>query len=151
MCLHRDSCPINSAFLPRYCYTYNVNKKQTLIQFLKYNAGGLLYFASAWCIITFGTASIGLWWANVIGNGVGILLNYLVQRFWTFNTSKKKLSGGWKYVLLTVVNLMLSYYILRLVTGWGVKLWLAQFVSAGFFTVWNWVWYKYWVFKEKSV
>ena len=129
----------------------SIVKKKSAGQFLKYNFGGLLYFASAWLIITFGTKYIGLWWANVIGNGVGIVLNYLVQRFWTFASKKNAgAHSNWKYIVLTLLNLVLSYYILKSLVHVGIPLWFAQFISAGFFTGWNWAWYKYWVFKEEQ-
>ena len=102
-------------------------------------------------IITFGTARIGLFWANIIGNMVGIVLNYLVQRLWTFKDGDKTLfNSGWKFAVLTIVNLGISYLILKGLTTAGMELWLAQFVSAGFFTGWNWVLYKYWVFRGQK-
>ncbi len=102
-------------------------------------------------IITFGTGRIGLFWANIIGNMVGIVLNYLVQRLWTFKDGDKTLfNSGWKFVVLTVANLGISYLILKGLTGAGMALWLAQFVSAGFFTGWNWFLYKYWVFRGQK-
>lgn len=112
---------------------------------LGYVAGGGAYFWSAWLIITFTTDIIGLFWANLIGNIVGITLNYLAQRFWAF-PGKNIFNSGWKFLLLTVVNLLISYLILKFLTGIGIPLWLAQFFSAGFFTVWNYAWYKLWVF-----
>jgi putative flippase GtrA len=126
----------------------SITKKQ-LSQFAKYQLGGLLYFVAAWVIITFGTKYIGLWWSNLIGNGFGIGLNYLVQRYITFAGKKGgHNTGGWRFVILTVVNLLMGCFLLKVQVSLGVPLWLAQFVNAGFFTVWNWVWYKYWVFKE---
>jgi len=125
--------------------------RNSFLQFLKYNFGGLLYFWSAWVIITFGTGKIGLFWANIIGNMVGIVLNYLVQKLWTFKDGDKTLfNSGWKFVVLTVANLGISYLILNGLTKAGMELWLAQFVSAGFFTGWNWVLYKYWVFRGQT-
>jgi len=114
---------------------------------LGYVAGGGAYFWSAWLIITFGTDYIGLFWANLIGNMVGIFLNYLAQRFWAF-PGNNIFNSGWKFLLLTIVNLAISYLILRSLTSAGIPLWLAQFFSAGFFTVWNYAWYRLWVFKN---
>jgi len=126
--------------------------RASVVQFLKYNVGGLMYFVGAWSIITFGAPKIGLWWANLIGNAVGITLNYVVQRYWTFaNVGNKNSIFSWRFVVLTLVNLVISYYILRGLGSVGVALWFAQFISAGFFTGWNWVWYKYWVFAEKPI
>ena len=123
--------------------------RASLGQFVKYNIGGVLYFWSAWLIITFATDSIGLFWSNLIGNGVGIVLNFLVQQFWAFDGQRGHLfNSGWKFAVLTVINLGLSYGILSVLSENGVPLWLAQFVSAGFFTGWNWLWYRYWVFRS---
>lgn len=118
--------------------------KRSLIGYI---VGGGAYFWTAWLIITFGTAYIGLWWANLIGNTIGIIINYAAQRYWAF-PGKNIFNSGWKFLLLTAVNFVISYLILKLLTGLGVPLWLAQFFSAGFFTIWNYVWYKLWVFKN---
>lgn len=116
---------------------------------LGYIAGGGAYFWSSWLIITFGAPHIGLWWANIIGNVVGIFLNYLAQSFLAF-PGKNILNSGWKFVVLSIANLAISYLILSGLQKVGIPLWLAQFFSAGFFTIWNYAWYKLWVFKEKS-
>ena len=119
------------------------------MQFIAYNIGGFLYFWSAWSIITFGEKYIGLWWANIAGNGVGIILNYIVQRYFAFGSKKSSNAhSGWRFVVLTGVNLIISYYILKGLTSAGIPLWAAQFVSAAFFMGWNWLWYKFWVFKD---
>lgn len=115
---------------------------------LGYLAGGGAYFWSAWLIITFGTPYIGLWWANIIGNAVGVTLNYLAQRYLAF-PGKNIFNSGKKFVALTLVNFLISYIILKLLTHFGVPLWFAQFISAGFFTIWNYGWYKLWVFKDE--
>ena len=112
-----------------------------------YIAGGGVYFWSAWLIITFGEQYLGLWWANLIGNTVGIVLNYLIQHFFAF-PGRNILNSGWRFGILTVVNLILSYYILKFLVAQDIKLWLAQFISAALFTIWNYVWYKLWVFAE---
>lgn len=114
---------------------------------LGYIAGGGAYFWSAWLIITFGEKYVGLWWANIIGNSIGIVLNYLFQRFLAF-PGRNILNSGWRFAIITIVNLFLSYCILRWLTNTGIELWFAQFISAGIFTAWNYVWYKLWVFKD---
>jgi putative flippase GtrA len=108
-----------------------------------------MYFMGSWSIITYGAPKIGLWWANIFGNAVGITLNYVVQRYWTFaKFGNKKSMLNWRFVSLTIVNLLVSYAILRGLEAVGIALWFAQFISAGFFTGWNWFWYKCWVFRE---
>lgn len=113
-----------------------------------YLAGGGLYFWSAWSIITFGAPHIGLWWANILGNAVGVVLNYFAQRFFAF-PGKNIFNSGKRFIFLTAVNFLISYFILLILTKNGVALWFAQFLSAGFFTIWNYAWYKLWVFKDE--
>lgn len=119
--------------------------KRSLIGYL---AGGGAYFWSAWLIITFGEKHFGLWWANIIGNSVGVILNYLAQRFLAF-PGKNIFNSGWKFAVITAANFILSYLILKTLMGLGIPLWLAQFISAGIFTIWNYAWYKLWVFKDE--
>jgi putative flippase GtrA len=120
-------------------------------QFVKYQLGGSLYFAAAWSVITFGTGRFGPAQAYIAGNILGLSINYAVQRFWTFKAQKQGTGSGLKFIVFTVVSLALGYGLLRfLVVKAGLNVGVAQFVNAGFFTVWNWVWYKSWVFKEKS-
>jgi putative flippase GtrA len=120
------------------------------VQFFEYSTGGLLYFWVAWAIITFGTARLGLFWANLLGNSIGIFLNFLVQRFWAFEAKGKHIfNSGWRFGVLTAANLLLSYFVLKVLSQWlHIPLWAAQFVSAALFTGWNWFWYRNWVFKE---
>lgn len=125
----------------------NISKKK-ITQLVYYQLGGGLYFWSAWVVITFGSTFIGLWWANIVGNAVGITLNFLVQRYVTFSTKKSRGKSSWRFIVLTLANIVLSYILLRVLTAVGVPLWLAQFMSAGLFTVWNWLWYTRWVFKQ---
>ncbi|MEK7472187.1 MAG: GtrA family protein [Patescibacteria group bacterium] len=115
--------------------------------FIGYVAGGGAYFWSAWLIITFGEKYLGLWWINIIGNLVGITLNYFCQRYLAF-PGKNILNSGERFALITVLNLLLSYFILRWLTGLNIELWFAQFISAGIFTIWNYTWYKLWVFRR---
>ncbi len=32
----------------------------------------------------------------------------------------------------------------------GITPYIGQFISSGFFTVWNWLWYSMWVFKKQK-
>jgi len=97
------------------------------------------------------TPVIGLWWANIIGNGVGVTINFILERYWVFEGTKKRniTDVTWKYIVFTGVNFLISYLILRGLQGVGIPIAIGQFISAGFFTVWNYLWYRFWVFKGK--
>ena len=58
------------------------------IQFLEYIVAGGAWFWSGYFIIVFLTPVIGLWWANLLGNGVGLTINFILERNWVFKKSK---------------------------------------------------------------
>jgi putative flippase GtrA len=135
-----------------------MNKKQKrrkleLVQIVEYFVSGGAYFWSGYFIIVFLTPVIGLWWANLLGNGVGVTINFILERNWVFKGSKKRqlteVSG--KYIFYTVCNFLLNYVILRALLKVNVPVAIGQFIAAAFFTVWNYFWYRNWVFKGKTV
>lgn len=125
--------------------------KKVLIQIAEYMVAGGAHFWSGYFIIVFLTPEIGLWWANLIGNGVGITLNFILERYWVFNGGKKRnlTEVSVRYIIFTAVNFILNYFVLRYLLQIGIQVAIGQFIAAGFFTVWNFLWYKNWVFKGK--
>ena len=125
--------------------------KKIFVQLAEYMVAGGAYFWSGYFIIVFLTPVIGLWWANLLGNGVGVTVNFILERYWVFEGTKKRtlteVSG--RYVIFTACNFIINYLILRALISVGIKVALGQFVAAGFFTVWNYLWYRNWVFKDK--
>jgi putative flippase GtrA len=125
--------------------------KKLFIQIAEYLVSGGAYFWSGYFIIVFLTPVIGLWWANIIGNGVGVTVNFILERYWVFKGSKKRtlteVSG--KYVFFTACNFLINYLILKTLQNAGIPVAIGQFIASGFFTVWNYLWYKFWVFKDK--
>jgi putative flippase GtrA len=126
--------------------------KKLIIQFAEYMVTGGVWFWSGYVIIVTLDDHIGLFWANLIGNGVGITLNFLLSRYWVFKTKKKSGNSekAWRYIVYTALNaFLLNYLILYgLQSGFGIDPVIGQFVASGFFTIWNFVWYKLWVFKD---
>lgn len=123
--------------------------KKLIIQFAEYAVAGGAWFWSAYFITLVLDPIIGLGWANIIGNLVGVTINYFLSAFWVFKTKNNKhaMSASWKYILYTGLNFILSAFMLKALRAVGIEPYLSQFISAGFFTVWNFVWYKLWVFK----
>lgn len=132
-------------------------KKRTrklLIQFAEYMVGGGVWFWSGYVLIVLLDDHIGLFAANLIGNGVGITLNFIIQRFIAFRTKKPAniALAAWRYVIYTALNaFLLNYFILYALREYaGLKPEIGQFIASGFFTVWNYIWYKVWVFPEQE-
>ena len=124
--------------------------KKLLVQLAEYLVAGGAWFWSGYFIIVFLTPVIGLWWANLIGNGVGLTVNFILERYWVFNSTKKRKTTevSWKYIVLTAFNFLLNYFILKGLQDIGITVAIGQFISSGFFTVWNYLWYRFWVFQE---
>lgn len=91
--------------------------------------------------------------AKVVSYVFGLLVNFVLERFWVFRDThaKKQLQKvTYKYILLSVLNLGIDTFIVWGLDRVGVTPYIGQFVSAGFFTVWNYLWYKLWVFAKKK-
>lgn len=129
-------------------------KHKLLVQIGEYMLAGGVWFWSGYIIIVILDDIMPLFWANFIGNAVGITLNFLINKFWVFKTNKKSndlLDSTWRYVVYTTLNaFLLNYLILKGLRGVGIEPEFGQFIAAGFFTVWNFIWYKLWVFKGKQ-
>lgn len=134
-----------------------LNKKQTRIrklifQFGQYMITGGVWFWSGYLLISLLDNHIGLFSANLIGNSVGFTLNFLLERYWVFRSKKPAKLGvmAARYIIYTILNaLILNYFILYGIRQYlGLEPEIGQFIASGFFTVWNYIWYKLWVFKK---
>ncbi len=94
-----------------------------------------------------------LWWATCISYLIGWSINYLLQRYWVFKNPKLKkheLQVTTRYLIISLVNIPINYAILWSLNNAGISPYIGQFVSSGFFTAWNYFWYKLWVFHQSS-
>ena len=139
------------------------HKKKVVVQFIEYMISGGVYFWVGYLSfalfygvhsnsLSFEGLGWNLWWSTIVSNVIGWTANFLLQRYWAFNN--KALKGHQtqvtsRYILITLVDFGLNYLILFGLRGIGISPYIGQFISSGFFTVWNWFWYKYWVFPEK--
>jgi putative flippase GtrA len=132
-------------------------QRKTAIQFGKYLAGGNLYFWSGYAIFALGYSVLHLWWlwAKIAADAVGWTLNYLAQRYWAFSSGHPHLSEMQhvsRYLFIETIGFILDYAIIAGLKAVGITPYIGFFISAGFFTIWSFLWYKYWVFPEdKSV
>ncbi len=129
--------------------------KSLLKEIVQYLISGGLYFWTGYFVFFVADKGLhlNLWWAKLSANIIGWTVNYLLQRYWVFNhpeLSNQKLRVTSKYAAITLVDFVLDYLIVKELKTQGLTPYLGQFVSAGFFTVWNFYWYKLWVFKKRS-
>jgi putative flippase GtrA len=128
--------------------------RRQVIQFLEYLVGGVSYFWSGYAV--FALCYSGLHWnwfpAKMLADAVGWTINYLIQRYWAFaNPALRKQEGTTlgKYSAITAVNFILDYLIIWGLKRVGITPYIGFFISAGFFMVWNYLWYRFWVFYGK--
>ncbi|MDB5181894.1 MAG: hypothetical protein JWP13_657 [Candidatus Saccharibacteria bacterium] len=124
------------------------------MQFVEYFIGGGVFFWSGY--ITFGICYSVFhwqWWqAKLLADTIGWTLNYLVQRYWAFTSkglSKNESKNRTRYIIVSVVDTVLDYAIVGGLNAVGVSPYIGMFVAAGFFTVWNYMLYRFWVFREE--
>lgn len=138
---------------------YNANRmaknKKTLKEIIQYSITGGAWFWSGYamfalCYSVFGLDIIP---SKIISYVFGLSVNFVLERLWVFNDSKarKELDTVTvRYIVLSSVNLGIDTAIVWGLSQLGVTPYIGQFVSAGFFTVWNYIWYKLWVFARGS-
>jgi len=131
-------------------------KKKTrklITQIVEYMIAGGAWFWSGYIIIVLLSDVMPLFWANFIGNAVGITINFILNKYWVFKTKKQSdlLNTTWRYIIYTALNaFLLNYLILAGLRSVGIEPAIGQFIAAAFFTVWNFIWYRLWVFKGQE-
>ncbi len=121
-------------------------------RFTKYLVGGNAQFWSGYLAFALFDAvfSIDFWPAKVASYFVGVSVNFFIERFWAFSNkkiSKNQIeSSAQRYYILAVVNFLLDLAIVGGLREIGLTPYIGQFVSAGFFTFWNYLIFKFWVF-----
>lgn len=131
-----------------------INQHRILTQFLEYLVSGGIYFWVGYAAFALLWSGLGwsLWWATVTSNFVGWTVNYLMQRYWVFRQdglNRHKTEMRSRYIFITLVDFGLNYFILYTLRKAGITPYIGQFVSAAFFTIWNYLWYRFWVFPDK--
>ena len=124
--------------------------KFNVVQFAKYMVGGSVYFWVGYGVFAL-CYSVLHWpwfWAKVLADIVGWSLNYIVQRYWAFGNQHhlREIEHIGRYIFIESVGFVLDYAIIWALNEVGITPYIGFFVSSGFFTVWSWLWYKYWVF-----
>ena len=124
-----------------------------LVRLVQYSLVGGAWFWSGYAMFAVCDQLIGLnlFWAKLIANLFGLSVNFVLERLWVFDDKKQRIKKltivTERYITLTILNLFIDYLIVwSLRNFFGVTPYIGQFVSAGFFWAWNYVWYRYWVF-----
>jgi putative flippase GtrA len=127
-------------------------KHATIVRFAKYMAGGSLYFWSGYAIFAVCYSALHWYWlwAKMAADTIGWSLNYVVQRYWAFADQHhlSEMQHAGRYLTIESIGFILDYLIIAGLRLLGITPYIGFFVSAAFFTIWSYLWYKYWVFPE---
>jgi putative flippase GtrA len=123
-------------------------------RFAKYISGGAVYFWVGYAVFAICYSILKWDWllAKIAADAIGWTLNYLVQRLWAFSDRihLSEMQHAGRYVFIESVGFVLDYLIIWGLKSIGVTPYIGFFVSAGFFTIWSWLWYKHWVFPKRG-
>ncbi|HSW78907.1 MAG TPA: GtrA family protein [Candidatus Babeliales bacterium] len=123
-----------------------------IIQFLEYMVGGGVYFWGGMAIfaLCFEVLHWPWWVAKGLADIIGWSANYAIQRYWAFYDSKLKGQDRrviFRFILINGIDLVFDYAIVAAFIYNGLTPYAGFFASAGFTTVWDYLWYRFWVFK----
>jgi putative flippase GtrA len=129
--------------------------KQNSTQFMKYMVGGSLYFWVGYGVfaICYSGLKWNWFWSKVLADAIGWTLNYVAQRYWAFNSDHLRLSEMQhvgRYIFIESIGFVLDYLIIGALNAIGITPYIGFFISAGFFTIWSFLWYKFYVFPEEK-
>jgi putative flippase GtrA len=131
----------------------NDRQRKLVVQFVKYWLGGGLEFWTGYGIFALLYSVFGLWWlwGKLAADIIGWTLNYFVQRYWAFANPKLKLNEMQhvrRYIFIESVGFVMDYGIIGGLRSIGITPYIGFFISSAFFTVWSYLWYRFWVFPE---
>jgi putative flippase GtrA len=125
-----------------------------LKRFTEYMISGGAYFWSGYGVFFVVDKLLhgSFFWAKSLSTLVGWTVNFILQRYWVFNNpslAKHQTEVTTRYIGITLANFVIDFFLVWGLKELGITPYIGQFVSSGFFTVWNYVWYKYYVFPQK--
>lgn len=123
-------------------------------RFARYMVGGSLYFWVGYGVFAICYSGLGWWWlwAKILADAIGWSLNYVVQRYWAFGDQHHlgEMQHAARYLFIETIGFVLDYAIVGGLKSVGITPYIGFFVSGAFFTVWSYLWYKFWVFPERK-
>jgi putative flippase GtrA len=130
-------------------------RHKSLIQFAEYMVGGGVYFWGGLGVfaITFDALHWPWWVSKGLADIFGWSANFGIQRYWAFYDSRLKGQNRRvisRYVLINAIDLIFDYAIIAAFIYSNITPYIGFFVSAAFTTVWDYLWYRFWVFKPSN-
>lgn len=130
-------------------------QKKEWVRFGEYMVGGGAQFWSGYAAFAAFDQAFGIsfWYAKSLSYFLGASVNFALERFWVFKqkriTKKQIETTAGRYYFLMLVNFALDLAIVGGLRELGLTPYIGQFVAAGFFTAWNWVLFRFWIFAKQ--
>lgn len=129
-------------------------RHRLIIQFLEYMVGGGVYFWGGLGIfaICFDVLHWPWWVSKGLADIIGWSANFAIQRYWAFADPRLKGQDRrviFRFVLVNAIDLVFDYLIVWGFIHNGLTPYAGFFASAAFTTVWDYLWYRFWVFRPR--
>lgn len=108
--------------------------------------------------VLYNTLHFNYWISTSLGNILGIICSYILNKSFTFQSKKSANKTIWKFILVSIVCYLFSYYLGHLFNVFmhtndlGSKNKLIEntsiFVASVLYTLCNYIGHKYFTFKE---
>lgn len=130
------------------------SKNKEVDRFIKYWLGGGVYFWLGYGVFALCYSAVHWSWlpSKILADAIGWTTNYVIQRFWAFSDQihLSEMQHAGRYIFIESIGFVIDYLMIWGLKSIGITPYIGFFVSSGFFTIWSWLWYKYWVFPDKK-
>jgi putative flippase GtrA len=91
---------------------------------------------------------VPLWLATPIAFVISLIFNFLLQRIFTFQATNKGSVSAAKYLLLVIVNILVSDVIVTGFDAFGWSYVIGKTTATILTTAWNYFLYRHWIFQR---
>lgn len=129
---------------------HRILSRRTLFEFVRYATIGIVAASSDLFFLYFLTHSLGIWSVPSAGVSylIGLVLVFLLNKIWAFNNRALVGVQLTKFLALAAVNYAVVLLLMFLFTEhFRIQYLVAKCIVIALQVCWNFVAYKYWIFK----
>ncbi|OYY94857.1 MAG: hypothetical protein B7Y41_04685 [Hydrogenophilales bacterium 28-61-23] len=129
----------------------NLNRPGWHLQFMQFAGVGVIGTAAHYLLLVmlveiFGAGVVA---ASTAGAALGAVVNYFLNRRYTFRSEKRHVEALTKFMLIASIGLVLnSSFMILLVEILSVYYLLSQMLSTGLVLIWNFTGNRFWTFSD---
>jgi len=131
-------------------------KKMLSTTFVRYVIVGFISVGIDYGSLLIGFHVLGwpLAFATTAGFSVGLVINFLLNKFWSFETShdaKQTTKQAAMVTVLVAFNLTITNIVVIRLNKWNIGPEISKVITMAMITCWNYVLYKKYIFKKRKV